>query len=294
MSKPIRLTEELKNSAIAEFVESVSKMKMADGRINYNKSFTYKDDEKATIYFTPVAYAKMLGLLMSFSSEVAWHGVGERLESASGAEFLITDILVYPQTVSGTTVEMDTEEYAKWLMDNIDDDRFNHIIMQGHSHVNMGCTPSGVDSNHQEQILEQLTDDMFYIFMIWNKRLENNTKIYDLANNTLYENKDITYGIYSNEVDLEQFTTEAKAMVKSKTYSYPQGGYCSNVQQSLPGKTTPSATTPSAQSATEGKSKSKQKGNSNVGSGWGGRGYDDMEDEALGYGYPNHNRNGYY
>ncbi len=287
MSKPIKLTEELKNSAIAEFVESISKMKMADGRINYNKTFTYKDDEKATIYFTPVAYAKMLGLLMSFSSEVAWHGVGERMESTT--DFLITDILVYPQTVSGTTVEMDTEEYAKWLMENIEDDRFNNIIMQGHSHVNMGCTPSTVDISHQEQILDQLTDDMFYIFMIWNKRMENNTKIYDLANNTLYEDKDITYGIYSDGVDLAEFAEEAKAMVKTKVYSYQQqnyGGYYQNGRQTTPAKTTP-ATTPAVQNAS-GKSKSKQKGKSDTGTGWNGRGYDDMDDDAYGYGYPYH------
>lgn len=290
MSKPIKLTEELKQSAIEEFIKSISTMKMADGKINYNKNFTYKDDDKAVIYFTPVAYAKMIKLLMTFDSEVAWHGVGQRLD---GANFLITDILVYPQTVSGTTVEMDTEEYANWIMENIEDDRFNHIIMQGHSHVNMGCTPSAVDTTHQEQILGQLTDDMFYIFMIWNKRLDNNTKIYDLANNTLYEDKDISYGIYDEETDLEAFVEEAKAQVKKKTYTptnyqYPGYGNTQYGQQHKP------ANASSQAPASTGKSKSKQKGKSNVGNGWNGRGSADMDDEADDYGYPYGGYGGYY
>jgi hypothetical protein len=38
----------------------------------------------------------------------------------------------------------------------------------------MGTTPSGVDTNLYDQLLGQLEDDMFYIFMIWNKRWEDN------------------------------------------------------------------------------------------------------------------------
>lgn len=281
MSKPIKLTDELKKSAIEEFIRSISSMKMADGKINYNKNFTYKDDDKAVVYFTATAYAKMLKLLMAFTSEVAWHGVGRRIE---GANFLISDILVYPQTVSGTTVEMDTEEYAKWLMENIEDERFNNIVMQGHSHVNMGCTPSAVDTTHQEQILGQLSDDMFYIFMIWNKKLDNNIKIYDLANNTLYEDKDISYAIYDEETDLDAFLEEAESQVKKRTYTTPayQGygsQYYGNSQYAQQQNKQSNAA-----SQTSAKSKSKQKGKSDVGNGWNGRGTYDMDEEAYGYG----------
>ena len=107
MAKPIKLTDELRQQALAEFAKTLFGMKMADGKVSYNKNFTYKDNDKAKILFTPVAYAKMISLLMAFESEVAWHGVGKRVE---GSVFLISDILVYPQTVSGVTVEMDTEE----------------------------------------------------------------------------------------------------------------------------------------------------------------------------------------
>ena len=221
MARPIKLTEKLRQQAVEEFAKSLQNVKMLEGKLNYNKSFSFAEEEKARIFFTPMAYEKMVSLIKSFDIEVAWHGVGKRMEDVTGREsdFLISDILVYPQTVTSTTVEMDEGDYAKWIMDNIEDERFNNIIMQGHSHVNMGTSPSGVDLQHQESILGQLTDDMFYIFLIWNKKLETNTRIYDLANNIFYDDSDISYHILGEEYDLEGFMNEAKEIVKKKTYS---------------------------------------------------------------------------
>lgn len=286
MSKPIKLTPELKQQAVQEFAKALSEMKMADGKLSYSKNFTYKNEEKAKILFTPTAYAKMVSLLMAFESEVAWHGVGERMDEKT---FVISDILVYPQTVTGTTVDMDTEKYAMWLMENDEDDRFNHIIMQGHSHVKMQTSPSPVDKNHQEEILAQLTDDMYYIFMIWNKRLEHTTKIYDLQNNTMYEDNEIEYGIMDDQCDLDEFIDEAnKQVVEHKYtggyqygggsgYQYSGGGY-SGYNGGGGKNTTPTVTTTPTS-----KNKTKQKGKSDVGSGWKGRGTEDMDDDASDY-----------
>ena len=106
-------------------------------------------------------------------------------------------------------------------MDNADDERFENIHMQGHSHVNMAPNPSSVDLNHQEEILNMLGDDDFYIFMIWNKSLSNNIKIYDLKKNVLFEDKDITF--QHEEGELDEFIKQAKEMVKTKTYQYNSG-----------------------------------------------------------------------
>lgn len=287
MSKPIKLTPELKEQAVQEFAKALSEMKMADGKLSYSKNFTYKNEEKAKILFTPIAYAKMVSLLMAFDSEVAWHGVGTRTDEKT---FVISDIVVYPQTVTGTTVEMDTEKYAMWLMENGEDDRFNHIMMQGHSHVKMSTSPSSVDKTHQEEILAQLTDDMYYIFMIWNKRLEHTTKIYDLQNNTMYDDNEIEYDIMDEQCDLDEFIDEANEQVVEHKYAggyqygggsgyqYSGGGY--NGYNGGGSKTpTPVTTTPTS------KSKTKQKGKSDVGSGWKGRGSDDMDDCADDYYY---------
>lgn len=282
MSRPIYLTDELKKQALEEFTKTLAGLKMSDGKVSYNKSFTYKGDDKAVVLFTPVAYSKMVGLLMSFDSEVAWHGVGRRVKGENGV-YLIEDILVYPQTVSGSTVEMDTEAYAKWIMENDEDERFNNIIMQGHSHVNFSTSPSAVDTNHQESILDQLKEG-FYIFLIWNKKLEHNTKIYDLDTNTLYENADISYGITSEEYDFAKFIDDAKSRVVKKVVpatTYYNGVYSGSSYSggSCGGVKTGAATTP----ATTGRSKTKQKGKAEVGSGWNGRGTDNMYDEADDY-----------
>ena len=63
MSRPIKLTDELRQSAMEEFEKTLLKAKMADGKFVFNKSFTYKDDEKAVVYFTPVAFARLPELL---------------------------------------------------------------------------------------------------------------------------------------------------------------------------------------------------------------------------------------
>ena len=260
MAKPIKLTAEWIQEMTKEFVKSLKNCNMADGKISYTQSFTYEssEEDKLHITFTPIAYAKMIMLLQDFSSEVAWHGVVER---PSDSEFIITDILVYPQEVTGATVNTDQESYQRWLME-LDDDTANKLHMQGHSHVNMGVTPSGVDLTHQEGILAQLKNNDFYIFMIWNKSLKYTVKVYDLATNTLYENEDLYLHVGDAALDLVAFLTNARTSVKTKSYapsagsSYGASGY----RYSSPGVTPalPSAT-PASKTAAKTADKSAEK-----------------------------------
>lgn len=217
MAKPIRLTEKLIVDMTREFYQNLCNAKMSDGKITYTKAFTYPGEPniKADVWFTPEAYSKMIGLVQEFDSEVAWHGVVER---TGDTEFIIKDILVYPQVVSGATVNTDQEKYQRWLME-LDDEVANHLHMQGHSHVRMGTSPSVTDTTHQEQIIAQLEDDMFYIFLIWNKRMEYTVKVYDNKFNTLYENSDVNIGVLSDGLNLVEFIKDAKSVVETKAYS---------------------------------------------------------------------------
>lgn len=222
MSKPIKLSEQFLNECRADFEKALQLTKLTDGKLSFTKSFS-SGKEEATVWFTPVAWAKMVMLIKEFDKEVAWHGVAFRSDNAEANEYIIKDILVYPQEVTQATVEMDTEKYSQWLIDNIDDERFNDIRMQGHSHVNMGVTPSSVDSIHQEEILNMLGDDDFYIFMIWNKSFASFSKIYDMRKNILFENSDVTVKILGESEDLDEFIKTAKDMVKSKITTYNTG-----------------------------------------------------------------------
>jgi len=127
-------------------------------------------------------------------------------------EFIIDDIFVYPQEVSSSTVNTDQKSYMEWLY-ALDDDTFSKIRMQGHSHGNMGVSPSGVDDTHRQQILNQLEEDMYYIFMIWNRSLNSHTLVYDMAKNVLYEDDDVKVMLL-NGVEMEEFIMDAKEKVK--------------------------------------------------------------------------------
>jgi hypothetical protein len=229
MSKVIKLTPEHIKECMTEFEKDLTSSKWADGKINFSKTIG-TISRKAKIFFTEEAWMKMQALVREFEKEVAWHGVAFRGEDAEKDEYIIKDILVYPQKVTGASVEMDTEEYAKWIEENIEDERFFDIRMQGHSHVNMGVSPSSVDLTHQEAILDQLSDNLFYIFMIWNKKGDSNIKIYDLAKNVLFETADIDVEVMDDGYGLDSFIKEAKGQVKDRVYnagyqySYQYGG----------------------------------------------------------------------
>lgn len=215
MAKIIKLTDEYINQAVEGFRKALQKTKIANGKLSYTEEFESEDIE-AGIYFTPLAWMKMNALVGTFDKEVAWHGVAERVGSHDNYEFRITDILIYPQEITATTVEA-SEEYSDWLM-GLEDSVFNNLRMQGHSHVNMSVNPSGTDIEDQKGILDQLSDDMFYIFLIVNKKGDINAKIYDLKNNLMFEDKDICIDVENDEDRTYEFWEEMKSMVKSKTY----------------------------------------------------------------------------
>lgn len=241
MSKIIKMTSQNLEEIRRDFEETLKGLKLSDGKINFTKTFG-TIQRKATLYFTELAYLKMLTLVREFDKEVAWHGIANRCEDEEDA-YIISDIMVYPQEVTGTTVTPDQEKYQMWLM-NHDDEVFNNIRMQGHSHVNMGTTPSGVDTAWYDEILAQLEDDMFYIFLIWNKWNEKTIKIYDLAKNVLFETADVTISVLDDGTGMEKFLKDAKEMVQDKKYTpttpsygqpYGYGGYYGTYNRSQSG-----------------------------------------------------------
>lgn len=232
MAKIIKMTQELqaqcRKEFYREFEEAISKGKLVDGKLSFSKSFGTVD-QKAQVYFSEMAWLKMTTLLREFSKEVAWHATAYRVPGDVDAYF-IGDILVYPQTVTPSSVDMDTEKYAMWIMENEDkDERFSNIRAQMHSHVNMAVSPSSVDITHQEEILHQLEDDGFYIFMIWNKSLNVNIRIFDMQKNLMFENTDVTWSVLDGDIGLSAFLAEAKKQVVDKaTYSGYNYGYGNN------------------------------------------------------------------
>lgn len=162
------------------------------------------EQTKPVITFTPTAYAQMKELVSHFSSEVAWHGVVHR----EGTHFTVSRIIVYPQLVTSGTVESDDENYSKFL-DTLPDDVYNHIRLQGHSHVNMGVSPSGTDLDFYDQLMEHIPD--FYITLIINKSGAVWVELYDIPMNVVYETTDLIL-----EKPVNDFIEGAQLMIKPK------------------------------------------------------------------------------
>ena len=149
----------------------------------------------------------MRELVRNCPKEVGWHGFGEWIDDLT---FKITDIVVYPQTVTGATVTTDETEYALWLLD-ISTEDLKTMRFQGHSHVNMACNPSSTDLDLYNKYLASLNKNDFYIFFICNKRGELNALLYDLKTNTKYTKTDLEI---IKETDMSEWYETVKDYIK--------------------------------------------------------------------------------
>ncbi len=188
---------------------------------SYKKVFDdfQKGFHKAEIHFSETAWYKILYLVAECSDEVAWDGFVKRRDGEFGV-FDVLDIIVYPQKVTGATVTTDDEEYINWL-NSLNDEEFATRRFNGHSHVNMGVTPSGVDMTYRDQSLKNVKD--FFIFAIFNKKTEVNIEIYDVENNIYYKNEDIVY--FTPEPDYTEWAKEQLKEHVTKKYYGAYGAY---------------------------------------------------------------------
>lgn len=290
--KKLKLSEAEQQALYPVFQEWLKTAKIQNNKITWERNIipsAAENTTKARILFKKKAWEKMRALVREFSSEVAWHGTVERTDDFN---FEITDIVVYPQTVTGVTVNTDQEAYEMWLIQQ-PDEIFNNIRFQGHSHVNMPVSPSGTDEENMRKLVTQLGDDDFYIFLIINKSHNVNARIYDMKTNLLFESADIQVDYEPN--DLDDFLAEAKEKVKAKTastssygagyrspYGTSYGGYSYNTKTETKKDTAPTVV--------QQKLDDKKSANDDYSDKWWNHYgyYDDPEDEYL-PGYPNYN-----
>ena len=146
--------------------------------------------------------------------------------------FVIDDILVYPQTVTGATCVQDDDRVFEFEL-NLSTDQVNRKRFHGHSHVNMGVTPSGVDEQFYQDILTQVDD--YFIVMITNKSGAYYTRFYDMQNNILYTGIPVQV-MLDNGIALEHWYDDAtQNNIKEHTYTAPikPGADKKNFQNSI-------------------------------------------------------------
>jgi len=173
-------------------------------------------DKDIELRFTSIAYSKMCYLLGCSDTEVGWNGVTEKV---SDELYIIKDILVYPQEVTGATIRSDDAKFGLWEQ-SLPDDIFYNLRMFAHSHVNFSPEPSQLDVEVQKDKYKDLVvDNDFYIFLIVNKKFHYTARILvkdgDTAKVTYTKHIMINCDFGEND-DLVSFRNEYVDMVKQK------------------------------------------------------------------------------
>ncbi len=164
-----------------------------------------KDIPDITVQITPNAYIKMVRLVNGFDKEVAWHGYVTKTEQT----YLISDIVVYPQTITATTVDADETLYPQWIREQ--GEHLNNLRFQGHSHVNMGVSPSTTDITYFKDLLEQVND--YYIFLIINKNHQTHIRVYDKVQNVLFTEVPLKIKLEDENLSLNEWYNTAKTLI---------------------------------------------------------------------------------
>lgn len=202
--------------------------------------------EKQPMIFIDVdALGKMQTYVEESSDEIGWLGTVKRQNN----NYIIEDVYLFKQEVHATTCEITTEGLTEFaneiLMLENGVELWNNMKLWGHSHVNMGVSPSGQD-NEQMTIFKDCGHE-FFIRVIANKLGEMEFTLYDFDNSLVYKNVKWTT-LYKDEriweikqkikeleaelkalqipnIDKEYIKQEMKEKVSKKTFGIQYGGY---------------------------------------------------------------------
>lgn len=133
------------------------------------------------IYYHPTAKAEIDYLVKVAPKEVGWLGTVREMDDG----YMIEEIFIPEQTVS--SAETDIDDNAMMTLGNELMERDicpSKLIYWGHSHVNMGVTPSGQD---ERQIDEFLTDSPVFIRGIYNKRGDSKVDVFDTNQGVVFQ-----------------------------------------------------------------------------------------------------------
>lgn len=187
---------------------------------------------------TPLAKAKMDTLVQNCSLEIAWRGVVDRIDDWT---FIIEDIFLPKQTVSGASVEIEAEDMAALRNKLIEEGVIERVAdptakprkglyFHGHSHVNMGVCPSAIDEGTRKEEME--SNVPYYVWMICNKKGEISCCVYidtsvdvpggmpSMGSGVLYRN--VPWGLWAPDIVTEtlKLKDEITDKVSEKKYTY--------------------------------------------------------------------------
>lgn len=135
-----------------------------------------------TVFYTPEAWDTVWFIVGVCPQEVGWLGLVDTLPSG---DFLITEVFVPEQQVHGTETDISPDAMTDLAMHLIDMGHdTNKLIYWGHSHVNMGVSPSGQDERQVDEYLEHAP---LFIRGIYNKRGERKLDVFDRERGLIFQ-----------------------------------------------------------------------------------------------------------
>ena len=215
-----------------------------------------------TVIISEEAWTNIKLLVDLCPQEVAWVGTVERKETKKIVSYTIKDIFLPKQTVTSVTCTIDEEDYSR-IMNEIDNPE--DLNLWGHSHANMGTTPSHQDLTEWKEKVE--TTGKFYIMMITNRKREVMCYVIDKINGVELENVKVVIGstvdeearkkmqkLIDDKVDEEE--TAATATLLDYPYNYYNGKHYG--RSAVTTKPKPTARSGSANKTTGASTKPKQ------------------------------------
>ena len=136
-----------------------------------------------SVYYTQDAWDIIAYLVNAVETEVGWLGLVDILDDGN---YLITDIYVPEQTVNGTETDITAETLCNLVIELEENNKESEkLFYWGHSHVNMGVSPSTQDEIQIEEFLENGCKQ--FIRGIYNKRGASKVDVYDVQNNCIHQ-----------------------------------------------------------------------------------------------------------
>ena len=213
--KPYKMTKKLADQIKKDFIKKLDQFDLTTSNFSYRYSIDLPKKKKTLkVHCLPTAFHKMQNLVKNTSSEIAWHMT---VVKTSKTSLCIKDVFVYPQTVTSATVSTDDIKYPTWLSE-LDDEIFNELRGQGHSHVNMSVKPSGVDTSYYSDLLRTMKSG-FYLFLIMNKKGDMFIEVVDVDNNIVYEENDIDFEVATTNYNETSWYAEQMANIEVHKYT---------------------------------------------------------------------------
>lgn len=174
------------------------------------------------VYVSRAAYNRMRYIVELADKEIGWLGSCKRI----GNDFLLEEVFLFKQEVAATTCEITPEglaEFATEILSLRKDgmEVVNSLQFWGHSHVNMGTSPSWQDESQMDVFRE--SGHPWFIRGILNKlgRMEFTIFLYESGVKIV----DPEWSIW--EPEEESLRTEIIAEIKAKVFekTYQPVGY---------------------------------------------------------------------